>query len=97
MSRELRRGGFETRIFPHIRPAANVTIPIVIIPITMLSVPYGSIVWASEALAVLVVVEAVPVDVAELEVAAAVAGREESFASVCNHDTMVSAFRSCQI
>ena len=62
----------------------------------MLSVPYGSIVWASEALAVLVVVDAVPVDVAELEVAAAVAGREESFASVCNHDTMVSAFRSYQ-
>ena len=31
-----------------------------------------------------------PVDVVELEVAAAVAGREESFASVYQNDSMVS-------
>lgn len=48
----------------------------------MLSPPYGSFVWASEAFALLLVVELVLVEVAELEVAAAVAGREESFASV---------------
>ena len=34
----------------------------------------------------------VPVEVAELEVGAAVAGREESFASVYNHEFMVSDF-----
>ena len=62
----------------------------------MPSPPCGSIVWASEALAVLVVVGPVPVlvpvEVAELEVGAAVAGREESFASVYNHEFMVSDF-----
>lgn len=53
-------------------------------------------VWpsASEALGVLVVVVAVllPVDMAEAEVAAAVAGREESFASVYSHISFVSIF-----
>ena len=63
----------------------------------MLRPPYGLIVWASEALAVLVVVLVpvlVPVEVVELEleVAAAVAGREESFASVCHNEWMVSLF-----
>lgn len=62
----------------------------------MLSPPRGSIVRASEALAVLVVVEPVPVlvpvEVAELEVGVAVVGRDESFASVYNHKFMVSDF-----
>lgn len=65
-------------------------------PTSILSPPYGSIVWASEALAVLVAVEPVlvlvPVEVAGFEVAAAVAGREESFASVYHHDLLVSVF-----
>ena len=56
--------------------------------------PYGTIIWACEALAVLVVVllvlVLVPVEVVELEVAAAVAGREESFASVYDHEKMIS-------
>lgn len=61
----------------------------------MLRLPYCSIVWAAEALAVLVtvlvlVLVLVPVRVVELEVAAAVAGREESFASVYDHEKMVS-------
>ena len=51
-------------------------------------------VWPCEALGVLVVVVAVllPVDMAEDEVAAAVAGREESFASVYSHMSFVSIF-----
>lgn len=67
-------------------------------PTSMLSPPYGSIAWASEALAVLLVVDVVlgpvlvPVEVAELDVAAAVAGREESFASVYERDFSVSLF-----
>lgn len=56
----------------------------------MLSPPYGSFVWASEAFALLLVVELVLVEVAELEVAAAVAGREESFASVYVEGSTVS-------
>ena len=35
-----------------------------------------------------------PVELAELEVAAAVAGREESFASVYKHNIMISAHLS---
>ena len=73
-------------LFHHIRPATNGTVPIIIIATSVINPPYGSMFRASEALAVLVVEEAVPVlvpvEVAELEVAAAVAGTEESFASV---------------
>ena len=63
----------------------------------MLNRLYGSIVWASEGLAVPVPVPVlVPVEVeveeAKLEVAAAVAGRDESFASVYSHGFMVSLF-----
>ena len=59
----------------------------------MLRPPYGSMFRASEALAVLVtvlVLVVVPVEEVEPEVAAAVAGREESFASVYDHVEMVS-------
>ena len=81
---------------PYMKLAIELTDPTIMIPRSMVSPPYGSIAWASEILAVLVVEEVVlvllPVEVAELEVAAAVAGREESFASVYNHDIMVSVF-----
>ena len=78
----------------HRRLTTSVADPIAISPTSKLSPPYGSMLWASEALAVLGVVEPmvvlvlveVPVEVDELEVAAAVAGREESFASVYHHD-----------
>ena len=79
---------------PHMKLATKLTDPIIMIPTSMVSPPYGSIAWASEALAVLVVEEVVlvlpPVEVAELEVAAAVVGREESFASVYDFDISVS-------
>lgn len=82
----------------HMRLATHVTVPIIIIPTSIVKPPYGLIVWASEAFAVLVGLEEVPVDVpvevAELEVAAAVAGTEESFASVCNQNIVVSPFYS---
>lgn len=75
---------------PQRRHATSVADPIIISPTSILRPPYGTIVWASEALAVLVVVllvlVLVPVEVVELEVAAAVAGREESFASVYDHE-----------
>jgi len=71
---------------PHRRLATIVADPIIISPTRKLNPPYGLTVWAPEALVVLVVVEPVPVlvpvEVAELEVGAAVAGKEESFASV---------------
>jgi len=71
---------------PHRRLATIVADPTIISPTSMLSPQYGLTVWAPEALVVLVVVEPVavlvPVEVAELEVGAAVAGKEESFASV---------------
>ena len=57
-------------------------------PATMVSVPYGLCVWASALAGV------VPVAAAELEVGAAVAGREESFASVYRQNLLVSAFCS---
>ena len=76
------------------RLAINDTDPITMIPTSTVSPPYGSTICACEVLAVLVVGEGevvpVPVEVAELEVAAAVAGREESFASVCYHDISIS-------
>lgn len=78
------------------RLAINDTDPITMIPTSTVSPPYGSTICACEVLAVLVVGEGevvpvpVPVEVAELEVAAAVAGREESFASVCYHDILIS-------
>lgn len=82
------------------RLAINDTDPITMIPTSTVSPPYGSKICACEVLAVLVVGEGevvpvpvpvlVPVEVAELEVAAAVAGREESFASVCYHDILIS-------
>lgn len=78
------------------RLATNVTVPTIIIPTSIVNPPYGLIVCASEAFAVLVGLEEVPVDVpvevAELEVAAAVAGREESIASVYNQNIVVSTF-----
>lgn len=74
--------------------ATNVTVPTIIIPTSIVIPLYGPIVWASEAFAVLV---DMPVEVAELEVAAAVAGTEESFASVCNQSIVVSPFYSYQI
>ena len=82
----------------HMRLATNDTDPITMIPTSTVSPPYGSTICACEALAVLVVGEGevvpvpvpVLVEVAELEVAAAVAGREESFASVCYHDILIS-------
>lgn len=82
--------------FPsHMRLATNVTVPITIIPTSIVSPPYGLVVWASEAFAVLVGLEEVPVDMPveldEPEVAAAVAGREESFASACRWNIEVSA------
>lgn len=79
---------------PHRRLATIVADPIIISPTRKLNPPYGLTVWAPEALVVLVVEEPVPVlvpvEVAELEVGAAVAGKEESFASVYNHGFMVS-------
>ncbi len=79
---------------PHRRLATIVADPTIISPTSMLSPQYGLTVWAPEALVVLVVVEPVavlvPVEVAELEVGAAVAGKEESFASVYNDGLMVS-------
>ena len=93
--------GCHARTFPfpsHSRLATSVADPIIMSPKSRLSPPYGPIDWASEALAVLVVVEPVPVlvlvEVVELEVAAAVAGREESFASVYNHCLLVNFFSS---
>ena len=68
--------------------AISVADAMIVSPMSMLSPPYGSIFCACEALAVVVAGDPVPVpvlalvDVAELEVAAAVAGRDESFASV---------------
>lgn len=98
--------GYGTRDSPepllHMRLAINDTDPITMIPTSTVSPPYGSTICACEVLAVLVVGEGevvpvlvpvlvpVPVEVTELEVAAAVAGREESFASVCNHDILIS-------
>ena len=69
-------------------------------PTSALDPPSNLKLWPSEALAVLValvvlvVVVAVllPVDMAEPELAAAVAGREESFASVYSHRSLVSHF-----
>lgn len=97
-----RRLWYGTHVSPkpllHMRLAINDTDPITMIPTSTVSPPYGSTICACEVLAVLVVGEGevvpvpvpVPVEVAELEVAAAVAGREESFASVCDHDTLIS-------
>ena len=83
------------------RLATNDTDPITMIPTSTVSPPYGSTIRPSDALAVLLVGEGeavpVPVEVAELEVAAAVAGREESFASACYHDIMVNVFLSIRV
>ena len=68
---------------PHMWLAKNVTVPIIMTPASRVSLLYGLYVWASAAWAL-------PVAVAELEVAAAVAGREESFASAYGENIMVS-------
>ena len=71
----------------YMRLAANDADPITVSATSMVSPLYESRVWACEALAVLEPVEAVPVLLLLVEpvAAAAVAGREESFASVYTH------------
>ena len=67
---------------PHSRLATVVTDATIRSPTSEVSPPYELTVWASDLAVLVAVVVVVGVAATDCEVAAAVAGREESFASV---------------